>query len=244
MVALLSWTGLAVAWGRFMGPLVTIAIVVAVSGALLRSLQISGLLLVVGQLVVLGVVVSVQLTGAPVPVGGDWPRLEAAFEDSLASARQYAAPVPRSVPPIDPILIAAGAACMLVVDVVVGTMHRAPLAGLLLLAICIVPTALVGSGVSWVVFGMTAVGYLLMLYLQESRQIARGGGRGRRGRAPSNGTASTSAPRCGDPRPSRSVGSRRRWRSAHPPSFPTSASTCPAAGSARVAVNRGTSTTR
>ena len=174
-VALLSWTGLVVAWGRFMGPLVMIAIVVAVSGALLRSLRVSGLLLVVGQLVVLGIVVSMQLTGVPVPIGGAWPGFEAAFQDSWASAQQYAAPVPRGAPPIDPVLIAAGAACMLVVDVVVGTMRRASLAGLPLLAIYIVPPALVGSGVSWVVFVLTAFGFLLMLYMEESWQIARWG---------------------------------------------------------------------
>ena len=88
---------------------------------------------------------------------------------------QYAAPVPRSVPPIDPLLIAGGAACMLLVDIIAGTLRRVPLAGLPLLTIYSIPVSLLGGGVSWIIFTLTTVGFLLMLYLQESRQIARWG---------------------------------------------------------------------
>jgi transglutaminase-like putative cysteine protease len=158
-----------------MGPLVTIGIVVTVSGTLLRWLRVSPLLLVAGQLVVLGAVLCLLLTNAPVPMGGAWPRLEAAFQGAVASAHQYAAPVPSDVAPIDPILIAAGAACMLLVDMVAYTMRRAALAGLPLLAIYVLPTALVGSDVPWAVFALTAMGFLMMLCQQESRQIARWG---------------------------------------------------------------------
>src|SRR5262245_1002659 len=171
-VALLTWTGLTVAGGRFMGPLLAIGIVVAVSGAVLRGLRLPGSLVVVVQLIVVGVALSWQMTGALVPLGDAWPRLAASFADSWASAQQYPAPVPRDAPPIDPLLIAGGAACMLLIDVVAGTMRRAALAGLPLLTIYSVPLAVMGSGVSWVVFALTAVGYLLMLYLQESRHIA------------------------------------------------------------------------
>ena len=160
-MALLSWNGLTVAWGRFMGPLVVIAIVVAVSGALLRWRRVPAPLLVLAQLIVLGVVMSLQLTGAPLPVGGSWLSLQAAFQDAAASAQQYAAPVPRGVPPIDPILILGGAACLLVVDVVVGTMRRVALAGLPLLAIYVIPAGVPdGGGVSWVVFTLTSAGFV------------------------------------------------------------------------------------
>ena len=98
-----------------------------------------------------------------------------AFQDASATAQQYAAPVPRGVPPIDPLLIAGGAACMLLVDIMAGTLRRVPLAGLPLLTIYSIPVSLLGGGVSWVVFTFTTIGFLLMLYLQESRQIARWG---------------------------------------------------------------------
>ncbi len=201
-VALLSWRGFSVAWGGFMGPLVAIAVVVALSGALLRWLRVPGALVVLGQLLIVGAVVSLYVCDSLLPIGDAWTRLELAFEDASASAQQYSAPVPRGVPPIDPLLIAGGAACMLLVDIVVGTLRRVPLAGLPLLTIYSIPVSLLGGGVSWIVFTLTAVGFLLMLYLQESRQIARwgrplGGGAGQdpdpSGFGVSNGALKSSA---------------------------------------------------
>ena len=173
-VALLSWKGFAVAWGSFMGPLLVIGVVVALSGALLRWLRLPGPLIVLIQLMVVGAVVSLYVTGSPVPLGESWVRMEVAFESAWVTAEQYAAPVPRGVSLVDPLVIAGGAMCMLMVDVVVGTLRRAAFAGLPLLAIYSVPVSLLG-GVSWIVFTLTAIGFLLMLYLQESQQIARWG---------------------------------------------------------------------
>ncbi len=173
--ALLSWKGFALGWGGFMGPLVLVAVAVATSGALLRWLRVPGPLVVLAQLVIVGVVVSVQLTGEPLPIGDAWVQLKAVFTDASATAQAYRAPVPRGVPPIDPILISGGAACMLLVDIAVGTLRRVPLAGLPLLTIYSVPVSLLGNGVSWIIFTITTIGFLVMLYLQESRQIARWG---------------------------------------------------------------------
>ena len=174
-VALLSWKGFAIDYSGFMGPLIVIGVVVALSGAVLRWLRVPGALLVLAQLVIVGMVVSLYLTGSLVPIGEAWLRLEEAFQDASETARQYAAPVPRSVPPIDPLLIAGGAACMLLVDIMAGTLRRVPLAGLPLLTIYSIPVSLLGGGVSWIIFTLTTIGFLLMLYLQESRQIARWG---------------------------------------------------------------------
>ena len=174
-VALLSWKGFAVDYSGFMGPLIVIGVVVALSGAVLRWLRVPGALLVLAQLVIVGMVVSLYITGSLVPIGEAWLRLEEAFQDASETARQYAAPVPRGVPPIDPLLIAGGAACMLLVDIMAGTLRRVPLAGLPLLTIYSIPVSLLGGGVSWIIFTLTTIGFLLMLYLQESRQIARWG---------------------------------------------------------------------
>jgi transglutaminase-like putative cysteine protease len=173
--ALLSWKGFAVTWGGFMGPLVTVAVVVALSGAVLRWLRVPGPLVVLAQVVIVGAVVSLYICGSPLPIGDAYTRLDLAFQEASASAQQYSAPVPRGVPPIDPLLIAGGAACMLLVDIVVGTLRRVPLAGLPLLTVYSIPVSLLGGGVSWIVFTFTTIGFLLMLYLQESRQIARWG---------------------------------------------------------------------
>jgi transglutaminase-like putative cysteine protease len=174
-VALLSWKGFAVNWGGFMGPLVVVAIVVAGSGALLRWLRVPGPLVVLAQIVIVGVVVCLQLTGAPLPLGENWTQLNLLFTDASNSAQSYRAPVPHGVPPIDPLLISGGAACMLLVDIAVGTLRRVPLAGLPLLTVYSVPVSLLGGGVSWIIFTLTTIGFLVLLYLQESRQIARWG---------------------------------------------------------------------
>jgi transglutaminase-like putative cysteine protease len=173
--ALLSWKGFALNWGGFMGPLVVVAIVVAASGGLLRWLRVPGPLVVLAQVAIVGVVVCLQLTGAPLPLGDSWTQLHQVFSDASASAQAYRAPVPRGVPPIDPLLISGGAACLLLVDIAVGTLRRVPLAGLPLLTIYSVPVSLLGGGVSLIVFTVTTIGFLLMLYLQESRQISRWG---------------------------------------------------------------------
>ena len=174
-IALLSWKGFALNWGGFMGPLVVVAVVVAGSGALLRWLRVPGPLVVLAQVVVVGVVVCLQLTGAPLPLGENWTQLNLLFTDASSTAQSYRAPVPRGVPPIDPLLISGGAACMLLVDIAVGTLRRVPLAGLPLLTVYSVPVSLLGGGVSWIIFTLTTIGFLVMLYLQESRQISRWG---------------------------------------------------------------------
>ena len=174
-VALLSWKGFALNWGGFMGPLVVVAIVVAASGALLRWLRVPAPLVVLAQIVIVGVLVCLQLTGAPLPLGENWTQLNLLFTDASTTAQSYRAPVPRGVPPIDPLLISGGAACMLLVDIAVGTLRRVPLAGLPLLTVYSVPVSLLGGGVSWIIFTLTTIGFLVMLYLQESRQIARWG---------------------------------------------------------------------
>ena len=72
-------------------------------------------------------------------------------------------------------MIPCGALSLLVVDVLACWLRRVSLAGLPLLAIYCVPISLLGSGVSWVVFLVAAVGFLLMMYLQESAHITRWG---------------------------------------------------------------------
>ena len=227
-----------------MGPLVTIALVVALSGALLRWLRVPGPLVVLAQVVIVGAVVSLYICGSPLPIGEAWLRMELAFQDASATAQQYAAPVPRGVPPIDPLLIAGGAACMLLVDIVVGTLRRVPLAGLPLLTIYSIPVSLLGGGVSWIVFTLTTIGFLLMLYLQESRQIARWGRPlGRRPASTRAGSGSATAP-CA-PRPG-AIGAAATALAIVVPIFiPTlRPRRCSTTGSARAAATRSRSRTR
>ena len=93
----------------------------------------------------------------------------------MDSAQRYAAPVPDHAPGVHPLLILGGLACLLLVDVLACTLRRVPLAGLPLLTVYSIPVSLVGGGVSWWVFALTAAGFLTMLFLQEGEQVARWG---------------------------------------------------------------------
>ena len=55
------------------------------------------------------------------------------------------------------------------------TLRRVPLAGLPLLTVFSVPVSLLGGGLSWWVFALTAAGFLTMLFLHEGEQVARWG---------------------------------------------------------------------
>ena len=108
------------------------------------------------------------------PVGGAH-HVANALNDAWISSETYQPPIPATVPGIAPMMIPCGALSLLVVDLLACWLRRVSLAGLPLLAIYCVPISLLGRGVSWVVFLVAAVGFLLMMYLQESAHITRWG---------------------------------------------------------------------
>lgn len=174
-VAMLSWRGFAENPAAFLAPLFFLGIVVAVTGALARWWRLPGPLVVLSQVVVAGMAASLGFTGSPLPIGGAWTELVAEFANAVDSANRYAAPVPMDVDPVDPLLVAGGLACLLLVDVLACTVRRVPLAGLPLLTVYSVPVSMLGTGLSWWVFVLTAVGFLSLLFLHENEQISRWG---------------------------------------------------------------------
>jgi transglutaminase-like putative cysteine protease len=174
-VAMLSWRGFSQVPGEYLGPLLVLGFVVAASGTLARWSRWPVVAVVGFQLLVPGVVFSLFLSGSLVPVGDAWTRLVGEFSAASLSAERYAAPVPAHVPGVHPLVIAGGLACLLIVDLLACTLRRAPLAGLPLLTIYSVPVGMVGGGVTWWIFALTAAGFLGMLFLQESEQVARWG---------------------------------------------------------------------
>ena len=74
-----------------------------------------------------------------------------------------------------PLLIAGGAGCLLLVDILACTLRRVPLAGLPLLTIYSVPVSMTGDSPHWILYTLTAIGFLGMIFLSESEQIARWG---------------------------------------------------------------------
>ncbi|WP_395694709.1 transglutaminaseTgpA domain-containing protein [Nocardioides sp.] len=174
-MALNAWRGFTETPGGFLNPLLLLAVVVAATGAALRWWRISPALVLLGQVVASGVVAMLLLTGSPLPVGGAWTELHQVVADALHTSRTYAAPVPDSTAPLDPLLVLCGLACLLLVDLLACTLRRVPVAGLPLLAVYSVPIGLLGDAVGWGVFATTAAGFLTMLFLQESDHVTRWG---------------------------------------------------------------------
>lgn len=174
-LAFFSWRGFTEQSTRFLAPLLVLALVIAVSGAALRWARLAGPLVVLVQVLLSGALASTMLSGSPIPVGQAWVRLVESLEGAVTSAQEYASPVPLGVDGVHPILVLGGLVCLLLVDLLACTLRRVPLAGLALLTVYSVPVSLLAGGVSWVVFGLTAAGFLAMLFLQVDEQLARWG---------------------------------------------------------------------
>jgi transglutaminase-like putative cysteine protease len=173
--ATFSWRGFAETSSIYLGSLLVLGATVAVTGALARWWRLPGVLVVLLQVLASGMLACLMLTGSPLPVGTAWAEMQAAFGDAMDSAQRYQAPVPDTAPGIHPLLVAGGLGCMLLVDLLACTLRRVPLAGLPLLTVYSVPVSVLDQSISWWVFGLTAGGFLAMLFLHENEQIGRWG---------------------------------------------------------------------
>ncbi len=173
-LATLAWRGFTRDPSGYLAPLLLMALFVALVGAGLRRLHAPGSLVLVAQLVLGLVAVTMLITGSLLPVGNGLTELLQALGTAVTNAQQYRAPVPAEGA-IDPLLVLGGWFCMVLVDLCAGTLRRVPLAGLPLLAIYSIPVSVLGGGVAWWAFALTAIGFLLMLYLQHGESVARWG---------------------------------------------------------------------
>lgn len=109
-----------------------------------------------------------------VPTGVTLDRLGALAGSGRQDIARYAAPIGVS-PGIELIAVAGVGAVALVVDTLAVTWRRAALAGLPLLVLYTVPTAVAPSGVNWVAFAIAAVGFLSLLLAESRERISRWG---------------------------------------------------------------------
>lgn len=167
----LEWKWIWYAWAA-------VATVVA-AHLLARSLRLPAVLVplagALGLLVYLTVVFAAEdaLLGL-VPTPGSLAGLRDAFGVGLDNVNDLAAPVPATAGLI--LLTAASiGAVALVVDVIAVGLRRPAAAGLALLALYAVPTAVASDGVPWVLFAIGACGYLLLLLVEGRDRLLRWG---------------------------------------------------------------------
>ncbi|WP_164717125.1 DUF3488 domain-containing protein [Actinomadura sp. J1-007] len=179
---------------------------VAAGGLVVRRFRVPAPVSALGGLAALHLYLTVMyapgeaLLGV-VPTPGSIRRLAELIGDGWDAAGRYAAPVPL-VPGIA-MLVAAGIGLVAVlVDLLAVRLRRAAPAGLPLLAMYSVPAAVREDGVSWLAFGVGALGFLALL-MSDAREQVGGWGRavftprwseevpmaGRRARRPTGGAS-------------------------------------------------------
>ncbi|HET7387957.1 MAG TPA: DUF3488 and transglutaminase-like domain-containing protein [Nocardioidaceae bacterium] len=179
-VTLLAWTGFAEHPSGYLVPLFGGCLLVAVLGMLLRSARVPAVLVLLVQLVVVGLWLD-HLWAAGPALGGWIPTpdsIRAALDtigDGVRAAQAYAAPVPKTVPHFDAVMVLVGMGAALVVDFLACGVRRAPLAGLPLLAAYTAPVSILDGGVSWVKFVLAATCFFFLIAANEAQRLAHWG---------------------------------------------------------------------
>lgn len=109
-----------------------------------------------------------------VPTGATLDRLGELTSSGRADIERYAAPIGVS-PGIEFLTVAGVGLVALVVDTFAVTWRRAALAGLPLLVLYTVPTAVAPDGVNWVAFAVAATGFLTLLLAESRERVSRWG---------------------------------------------------------------------
>jgi transglutaminase-like putative cysteine protease len=174
-LTLFAWGGFVASPGSYLNPLVgALALVVAV-GVLSRWARLTPLLVLGTQLLMVLFYANVAWGSSLLPTLDSLRAMWATLESAITAAREYAAPVPDNAPSVAPLLISGGMLCGLLVDFFAVTLRRVPVAGLPLLMIYSLPVSALDRSVNWLVFCLSALGFLAMLSLQERDRIGRWG---------------------------------------------------------------------
>ncbi|HWJ66228.1 MAG TPA: transglutaminaseTgpA domain-containing protein [Nocardioides sp.] len=173
--ALTAWRGFVTVPGSYLERLAVVAVAVGLLGAVLRWRGVPRLAVTLAQTAVAGAIVSFQVTGSPLPVGGTGVELADALSTAVETARTYVAPISTGVPAVWPLLVVSGAFFVVVVDTVACTFRRVAGAGLALLAIYSVPSGLLDDGPGVGSFVLATAGFLVLLHLEARDQLHRWG---------------------------------------------------------------------
>jgi transglutaminase-like putative cysteine protease len=174
-LALASWGGFVEHNATYLGPLILGMAVLAGVGVAARSVRLPATIVLSCQLLSVFLVLNVGWGSGWLPTPDSLREFVRAFDAAVDAAQSWAAPVPDEAPSISVILVGGGLLCHLLVDFCAVTLGRVPLAGLPVLTIYSLPVSVLDRSVSWVVFVVTAGGFLMMLALQESDRVTRWG---------------------------------------------------------------------
>ncbi|MBO2452339.1 transglutaminase domain-containing protein [Actinomadura barringtoniae] len=155
-------------------------VAVAAAGVLMRRFRVPAVFSAIGGLAALHLYLTARFAADDallgiIPTPGSLRKLGDLMGSGWDSANQYAAPVPLA--PGILLLSSAGIGLVaVIVDLLAVRLRRAAPAGLPLLAMYSVPAAVREDSVSWLAFGVGALGYLALLMTDAREQV---GGWGR-----------------------------------------------------------------
>jgi transglutaminase-like putative cysteine protease len=109
-----------------------------------------------------------------IPTSGSVDQLGKLATAGRADINQYAAPIGVS-PGIEMLTVAGVGLVALAVDTLAVTWRHAALAGLPLLVLYTVPTAIAPEGVSWVAFAIAGIAFLTLLLAESRERVSRWG---------------------------------------------------------------------
>ena len=180
-VTLLAWSPFSERPSTYLVPLLGTCLLVAVSGALLRASRLNAVLVLLVQVVLVGLVLHHAWSDLHGALGGWVPTptslraVGGLLGDAVDASQSYPAPVPKDVTAFAPLMVLAGTATALLVDLIACGLRRAPVAGLPLLAVYTAPVSILDGGVSWLKFALAGLCFLFLLTCQEESRLAHWG---------------------------------------------------------------------
>ncbi|MEP6816046.1 MAG: DUF3488 and transglutaminase-like domain-containing protein [Marmoricola sp.] len=174
-LALLSWRGMAQHPFRFIGPLLLAAVLVALTGWLVRRATSRSWLALLAQLVILTIWLLHRVSHHWLPTTGSVRLLFRELGDGASAAQRYASPVSTLHPEFHTLLLVSGLGVLLAVDLICCGLHRASLAGLPLLLTITISASVLLQPVNWLVFLGTAFGWLALVAMQETTRLGSWG---------------------------------------------------------------------
>jgi transglutaminase-like putative cysteine protease len=187
--ALWSWGGLVEKPGRFLDAALLGALLVAVVGAVGRAARWPWYAVLPTQVVVLVVwldhrYASAEAWGGWVPTFSSIKAVADRVHDGAVAVNTFASPVSAEHPETYAYLLATSLLVVLATDLFACGLRRVPWAGLPVIVTLTVPISVLDSGLSWVIFGVTALLFMMLLASEETERVLRWGrsvaGRGER----------------------------------------------------------------
>jgi len=171
-----SWGAMVEEPGRFLGPTFTGALIVAVTGGLLRTLRTPWWAVLAVQLLALTSWLHHRQDAGDV-LGGwlpTWQGLRFVSEqirEGAAQVNRYAAPIDVEKAQAPIYLLATALAVVVAVDLIAGGLHRAPWAGLPVLVALTVPISVLDSALPPVPLAGTAALYLALIAYSRTEEV-------------------------------------------------------------------------